>query len=428
MTDPIRAPRPTPPRAPPAGPADSARRTERRQRALGWRSRDILRAAALVLGLFFALKVLWLANELVLVAFLGVLFGLALAAGVDRLERKRMPRGLAAAFIVIAFFAALYGLGAAIAPTIALQVQELRTKLPQSIDRVDIWIHEQHGGILGTMLNRWEGNERLSADSARAATAGPARSGSAPAPAPSDTVPSAQAPGPLRMAITHEVGGVAGHLFPFITSTLAVLFGLLVILFIAVYTAVEPDLYQRGVMHLFPHRSRERAGAVMTEIAYTLRRWLLTQLVAMAAIAIVTSIVLLILQVRAALALGVIAGLLEFIPFVGPILSGVPSVAMGFLDSPQKALWVLIAFVAIQQAEGHLLIPLLMRGGMSLPPVLTILAQALMALLFGFLGLMVAVPLLAVVMVPAKMLYVEDVVGDDIPLLSGEHDEDPVDT
>jgi predicted PurR-regulated permease PerM len=97
---------------------------------------------------------------------------------------------------------------------------------------------------------------------------------------------------------------------------------------------------------------------------------------------------------------------------VGPILAAVPAIAMGFLDSPEKALTVGLAYLVIQQLEGHVLIPMLMKEGMDLPPALTIVAQAVMALLFGFLGLMVAVPLLAVVIVPIKLLYVEGVVGD----------------
>ena len=108
-----------------------------------------------------------------------------------------------------------------------------------------------------------------------------------------------------------------------------------------------------------------------------------------------------------AFALGLIAALLEFVPTIGPILSAVPAIAMGFLDSPEKALWVALAYLLIQQAEGNILIPMLMQGGMDLPPAATILAQLLMALLFGFLGLMVAVPLLAALIVPIRMLYVE---------------------
>ena len=91
---------------------------------------------------------------------------------------------------------------------------------------------------------------------------------------------------------------------------------------------------------------------------------------------------------------------------------------MGFLDSPQKALTVLALYMGIQFLENHLLIPMLMKGGVDVPPVMTILAQALFTLLFGFLGLMVAVPAVAATMVAVKMLYVERVVGDDVDVIS----------
>jgi predicted PurR-regulated permease PerM len=134
------------------------------------------------------------------------------------------------------------------------------------------------------------------------------------------------------------------HFFAFFSSTLAVLGSLLLLLVISVYIAVEPDLYHRGLMHLFPHRSRARAGQVLS--------------------------------------------------------------AMALLDGPEKAIWVAAAYTAIQQAENHLLIPL----------------QAAMALVLGFLGLLIAVPLLGAIMVPVKMLYVEDVVGDEVTL-PGEREE-----
>jgi predicted PurR-regulated permease PerM len=85
---------------------------------------------------------------------------------------------------------------------------------------------------------------------------------------------------------------------------------------------------------------------------------------------------------------------------------------MGFLDSPEKALWVVIAYIGVHFMESHILIPLLMKGGINLPPALTVFTQALMALTFGFLGLMCAVPVLAATVVAVKMLYVEDVVGE----------------
>jgi predicted PurR-regulated permease PerM len=100
---------------------------------------------------------------------------------------------------------------------------------------------------------------------------------------------------------------------------------------------------------------------------------------------------------------------------------------MGFVDSPQKALTIAVAYIGIQFLENHILIPMLMKGGVDIPPALTILAQALATLLFGFLGLMVAVPLMAASMVAVKMLYVEGVVGDDLDVFDAGRDDDGAD-
>jgi predicted PurR-regulated permease PerM len=144
------------------------------------------------------------------------------------------------------------------------------------------------------------------------------------------------------------------------------------------------------------------------------------QMIAMVVIGSVTTVALLLLDIKAAIALGIVAGLLEFIPYVGPILAAVPALAMALVDGPEKALYVVIAYTVIQQLEGVVLQPLLMKEGLELPPVITILGQALFSLVFGFLGLLLAVPLLATVMVPIKMLYVRDVVGDDVSVLGEE--------
>ena len=154
-----------------------------------------------------------------------------------------------------------------------------------------------------------------------------------------------------------------------------------------------------------------------------LRKWLVTQLIAMVVMGVVSTIALLMLHVKAPFALGILAGLFEFIPTVGPLLSSVPAIAMAFLDSPEKAMIVIAVYIALHFLESHILIPLLMKGGMNLPPALTVLSQAMLALVFGFLGLMVAVPMLATVMVLVQMLYVERPRAT-VPGASDAHDPD----
>jgi predicted PurR-regulated permease PerM len=169
---------------------------------------------------------------------------------------------------------------------------------------------------------------------------------------------------------------------------------------------------------MVPHHARPRAAQVLQAIGVTLQRWLRAQLIAMAVIGVVTTLGLWALDVKAALALGIIAGLLEFIPLVGPLLSAIPAVAMGFLDSPQKALMVILLYTGIQLLENHILIPIVMKEGVDLPPVLTIIGLSMMAVVFGFLGMLVAVPLLAAILVAVKILYVQGVVGDDVKTVS----------
>jgi len=381
---------------------------ERRRRAVGWQSKDVLRTAALVMAMYLVLRLLWFANALFLTAFVGVLFGLAVSSGVDHLARWRIPRGVGAALVVVSFLGLLVGFGAWVAPTIRAQSVELRHRLPESIDRLESWANRHNSGLMGSLLGSTTPPARR--DSAGAATSG----ASATTPSTPSAVPDSTAPSPLRERLSKQMSGATRYLFPFLSSTLAALGGVLIIIFLAIYIGADPEMYHRGLMQLFPVRARERAGEVFSAMASALRRWLVTQLIAMVAIGSVTTVVLLLLGVKAAFALGILAGLFEFIPTVGPILSALPAIAMGFLDSPEKALYVALAFWAIQFAENHLLIPLLMKGGVDAPPVLTILSQALMALLFGFVGLLCAVPILAAVMVAVKMLYVEGVVGDRV--------------
>lgn len=384
-----------------AGSRAATRRGRARRRRPGWGNAAVLRTAALVIGMYLVVRLAWFAHPLFLVTFLGVLFGLAVASGVDYLERWKVPRGVGAAAIVICFFALLTGFGAWMAPTLQTQSAELRRRLPDAIDRVELWMNAHRSGLLGVVVNGVAAES--GADSTKAA---------AQPTLPRPTPDSISLPATLKQRVGSGMSGASRYLFPFIHSTLEAVSGFLIIVFLSIYIAADPEMYRRGMMHLFPHRQRERAGEVLSAVAGVLRKWLVTQLIAMVTIGVVITVVLALMGVKAAVALGVLGGLLEFIPTIGPIISALPAIAMGFLDSPEKALWVAVAFWAVQFFENHLLIPLLMKGGVDLPPALTILSQALMALLFGFLGLMCAVPILAATVVAVKMLYVEGVVGD----------------
>jgi predicted PurR-regulated permease PerM len=364
---------------------------------------DALRIAASVVGLSIALLLLWHTRTLVLTVFLGVLFALAVSSGVDRLQRWRVPRGLAAPLIVLAFVGLLAGFGTWIGPTVREQTIELRIKLPEALGKLELWVRSRGGGIIATITGLSEDSLATGPPPNVAPTPLDSAVAGVPAPVPPPTA------GPsLRDRLLAQLGGVGRYFLPVISSTLAVVAGIVLVLFLAIYLAIDPSIYRRGLLHLVPRRSRPRVDKVLAAIAGTLRKWLVTQLIAMIVIGAVTTGVLLALNVRAAVPLGILAGLLEFVPTLGPILSALPAIAMGFVDSPEKALAVTVAYVGIQFLENHLLIPILMKEGIDLPPALTIVMQALMAIVFGILGLLVAVPLLATVMIAARTATIED--------------------
>jgi len=415
-------------------PATPVHPPERRRRQVGWRTADVMRAAAAVAAMYLLLRLIWVAQSVFLTAFLGILFGLAVSAGVDWLRpRVRAPRGLLAALIVFGFAGAIVGFFVVSGPVLATQSHELQTKLPEAIDKIDAWA--QSKGFLGSLIRGRSGSSTTAPGPAPQPVKGPETpaerpTGAAPRQLPTDSAvkaaagaSSTAAPQTLKQRILGQLAGLTRYLFGFLSSTISVFAGLVLILVLSIYIGADPDTYHDGLMKLFPRPWRKRAGEVLTAIAIALRKWLVTQLIAMVVIGVVSTIVLLILGVNAAVPLGVIAGLLEFVPTVGPILSALPAIAMGFVDSPEKALAVIIAYIAIQQMENYLLIPFLMREGVNLPPALTIVAQALMALIFGFLGLLCAVPILAASMVAVKMLYVQDVVGEPVEVFEDLEDD-----
>ena len=382
---------------------------------VGWRSRDVIRTTGLVIGVLLAVKLFWVAHVLFFVVFLGMLFGIAVSAGVDQLQKFRIPRGVGAAVIVLSFVGLLFGVGAWVAPTLRAQGSELRQKLPEAFDRAQDWVKKRQSGALGLLVTQEDPGSPPTA-AARPASGAPSgvtaqASGTQRTVDSPDSTVATKGPG-LHDQLRQRMSGMSKYLFPFITSTIETLGGILLIIFLSIYVAAEPDLYRRGLLSLLPARKRARGVIMMDRIAVVLRKWLITQLIAMVVMFAVSTTVLLILHVKAAFALGVLVGFLEFIPTFGPILSAAPAVAMGFLDSPEKAGYVALAYWGIQFLENHLLIPLLMKNGLRLPPALTVVTQAVMAIVFGFIGLMVAVPLLATAMVMFEMLYLERLPND----------------
>ena len=347
------------------------------------------RVALIVFGVLIALRFLWIAHAIFIVTFLGLLLGLAVSRAVDFLEKLHIKRGIAAPLVILAGVGLLVGMGALLAPSLRNQVKQLSTELPKLVDQADAWLQTTPAKSLVQQAPQQ-------------------------APQQQGQQQQQQKQGGLREQLSKELRGSIQFLFPIVSSVFGAVAGLVLVIFIAMYIAVSPGLYREGILHLVPHKHRERGTEVIDTLGTTLRQWLVARLIAMVVIGTITGVALALLQVKGAAALGVLAGLLEFVPFFGPIASAVPAIGVALLDSPQKALYVVILYVIMQQLEGNVITPLLLEKRLDIPPVLTVVAVSALGIVFGVIGMLIAEPLLAVVLVATKMLYVKDVVGDDV--------------
>jgi predicted PurR-regulated permease PerM len=385
-------------------------------------TRDVVRVLALIFGFYVLVRLLWIAHPVVFLFFLGVLFGLPLAQGTDWLEKRKVPRAIGTAVILTVFLGLLTAGAVGMAPILRAQSKELQDRLPEAMDKIDAWLGHRANGVLGILFNEESSSDTLrtaatqraaiQADSTEqdevvldsAATEPQTLPAGAVAHKPTTRADTVAAGGNLRREITKQFRGAQNSFLRMLTSTFAVTGAFLLVLFIAAYIGVDPALYHGGMLELFPPRQRARVALTLASLATTLRRWLVTQLIAMLVIGAVTTVFLFAIHVKAALPLGILAGILKFIPIIGSIFAAIPAIAMAFIDSPHKALIVGIGYLVIQFMENHLLVPILMKRGVNIPPALTLGIQALMALLFGFLGLLVAVPLLAAILTIARAI------------------------
>jgi predicted PurR-regulated permease PerM len=389
-------------------------------------TRDVVRVLALIFGFYVTVRLLWIAHPVVFLFFLGVLFGLPLAQGADLLKARGIPRGIGVAVILTLFLGLLTAGGVGMAPILRAQSRELQERLPEALDKIDAWLGHRANGVLGILFNeessdtlRTVGSQRLAATDSSLAPIVVTDSSvvDSTITTASDAVVSRKthtradtvaAGGNLRREITKQMSGAQHSFLRVLTSTFTVSGAFMLVLFIAAYIGVDPALYHGGLLELFPLRQRKRVAVALADLATTLRRWLVTQLIAMVVIGGVTTVFLFAVRVKAALPLGILAGVLKFIPIVGSIFAAIPAIAMAFIDSPHKALVIAIGYFVIQFVENHLLVPILMKHGVNIPPALTLGIQALMALLFGFLGLLVAVPLLAAILTIVRSINPQD--------------------
>ena len=205
---------------------------------------------------------------------------------------------------------------------------------------------------------------------------------------------------------------VLGRGLGLIGSTFGVVANVLIVVFFAVFMAAQPRMYVEGALHLVARKKRDRVREVLCEIGRVLRRWLVGQTVLAVCVAILTGAGLVLLGAPFPFALALLAGLMEFVPYIGPFLAAIPAVMVAFANGPELALYVALLFIGVQLVESYVLAPLVQQRAVHLPPGAILFAQVLMGAIVGALGVAVATPLAAAIMVAVGMLYVEDALGD----------------
>jgi predicted PurR-regulated permease PerM len=322
-----------------------------------------------VVGIFIGLFwFVWAVADVLLLVFLGILLAIALRTLAQPIVRYTpiQPRG-ALLIVLFTLLVLLVGGGWLFIPELLRQMDQLFEQINAAIDQVEAFINQDWGeGLPGRIF---DGEQTL----------------------------------PNFNLLTGLPGTFA--------DTLGILANVLFIVFIGIFVAFDPELYRKGIISLVPPTGRRRAHEVLDSLISGLQAWLLGRVISMVVIGVVVGVGLSLLGVPLAPALGVLTGLLEFIPVVGPILSAVPAILIAFTQDLMQSVYVALFFLVAQQLEGNILTPIVQQKTVSLPPALTLTAVLVMGFLFGPLGVLVATPLAAVLFILVKLLYVEDVLG-----------------
>ncbi|MDE0608943.1 MAG: AI-2E family transporter [Anaerolineaceae bacterium] len=212
--------------------------------------------------------------------------------------------------------------------------------------------------------------------------------------------------------IFNAFGQVGVQVIPVVGGVASALLNTLIVIFMSVYLLTDPESHESGLLRLFPPGYRERGHEILARLDQVLRGWLESTVLAMVFVWLSTWIGLTLLGLEEALALGVIAGLLAFVPTFGTLIAAVLAAVVGLLQTPQNVGLIIVITYAISLVQSQLISPLLVADRIKVPPIVVLLGQIVATVFFGFLGILLAVPLTAILMVLVQEVYVKDILGD----------------
>lgn len=321
--------------------------------------------ALLILALFLLIRHV---ASFFLLVFGGILFGVLLSSLAHFLERKtKIKYSICLLLVMVALVGIITGTILLLAPTVSDQADKLATELPQAFQNLKNSLSQTNWG--------------------RKLLAG---------------MP--QKPGKF-LASQQNVLGQLGGIF---SSTLSIVANIVIVLITGIYLASNPGNYKKGFVRLFTPAYRARLSQVLDQCYHTLSNWLLSRSISMVVVGVATAIGLMLLGIPLPVVLAIIAAFLNFIPNLGPYLALIPALPLAYLQGPDQALYVFLLYMGIQSLEGYILTPLLDKKLISMPPALLLFGQVLLGILVGIMGIFLASPLIAVLIVLVKELYVKD--------------------
>ncbi|MFE4107221.1 AI-2E family transporter [Almyronema epifaneia] len=327
--------------------------------------KDWIALVALVLSLY----ILWRIRQVLLLTFFAVIIATVLNQLVYRLERVTYRRSIAVLIAVASCLIVLSILIGGIGPPFVDQLQSLIQLFPSIIERIQTWFNSLESIIPGVLTRNLQDFNSF-----------------------------------LQQLQSFDLRMLFGRVYTFFSNTLSIILNLLLITVVSIMLLADPTPYQKVFVRLFPSSFRPKVYDILAECETAIVGWFLGIVFNMSIIATLSGIGLLILGVKLALANALLAGLLAFIPNVGPVLSVIPPTAIALLDAPWKAIAVIILYILVQQVESNVLTPLVMEKQVSLLPALTLLSQIAFTIFFGFLGLILALPLAIV-----SKIWIEEV-------------------
>lgn len=328
----------------------------------------------LVLAAVFVLLVV-VAPNVLLLTFAGILGGVFLRGSGNWIaEKTGWSPGAGLAVFCVLLLAGIALFIALAAPALIAQFDELWQQLPKAISTARSYVEDR--AWLQQVFENVEPQQLLSGNGA-------------------------------MTTVSTTVGGLANFA---------------IILIVAIYIAVSPGTYRRGLIALVAPSKRPLARELLDQSGVALQGWLFAQFISMAVIGVLTGLGLWLLGIPLAPILAVFAAVLTFVPNLGPIIAALPAVLLGLAQGPSTALWIVALYVAVQTLESYFITPQVQKEAVSLPPAFTILIQILFGVMFGLLGLALATPLAAILVRVGKRFYVKRYLDEEqeIPASTGD--------